>query len=472
MLARNMSAQGRRGPKGEGAGLDRNEVLIVGGGLVGQTLANRLSRDGYDVTLVEKDPDRVREVGETLDVHIFEGDGATAPVLRSAGIENVGLVVAATESDASNVVVGFLASHVFNTPRVVVRVHDADHEEGFTQACKDRPVEGVCVNPDTASVDRIASLLEVPGAVDVMQFLEGGVFVAGFRISAASDFAGLQVSDMKLLFASTPTLAVAIQRGTRWIVPGGTEQILAKDLVYFAIARHELADVLALVGAPPERHGRIMVAGATSIGLALAKRLEERDERVVMLEEDRATAQAAASQLDHVLVIVGKSTDQALLEDEEIEQVSTFVALTDDHESNLVSGLLARRLGAGRSIVLVDNPAMVSMVGDIGIDAIISPRLLTIGETIQHIRGGGIRSGASLLGEEVEIIEVDAKPDCRLTSAPLMDVGLPSGVVIAALERGDQTLLPKGGDQIMAGDRLLIVAMSELSTKLNEFLES
>ena len=215
-----------------------------------------------------------------------------------------------------------------------------------------------------------------------------------------------------------------------------------------------------------------MVAGATPIGLALAKRLEERDERVVMLEEDRATAQAAASQLDHVLVIVGKSTDQALLEDEEIEQVSTFVALTDDHESNLVSGLLARRLGAGRSIVLVDNPAMVSMVGDIGIDAIISPRLLTIGETIQHIRGGGVRSGAALLGEEVEIIEVDAKPDCRLTSAPLMDVGLPSGVVIAALERGDQTLLPKGGDRIMAGDRLLIVAMSELSGKLNEFLES
>ena len=169
--------------------MERNEVLIVGGGLVGQTLANRLSRDGYDVTLIEKNTDRVREVGETLDIHIFEGNGATAPVLRSAGIENVGLVVAATESDASNVVVGFLASHVFNTPRVVVRVHDAGHEEGFTKACQDRPTEGVCVNPDTASVERIASLLEVPGAVDVMRFVEGNVFVAGFRINDASDIA-------------------------------------------------------------------------------------------------------------------------------------------------------------------------------------------------------------------------------------------------------------------------------------------
>jgi trk system potassium uptake protein TrkA len=451
--------------------VEGSEVLIVGGGLVGQTLAKRLSRTGYDVTLIERDPDRVREITDTLDVRIIEGNGATTPVLRSAGIENVGLVVAATESDTANVVVGFLASHVFNTPRVVVRVHDAGYEEGFTQACANRPVEGVCVNPDTASVDRIASLLEVPGAVDVMQFIDGGVFVAGFRITAASDFAGLRVSDMKLLFASTPTLAVAIQRGSDWIVPGGTEQILSGDLVYFAIARHELADVLALVGAPPERQGRIMVAGASSIGLSLARRLEERDERVVMLEEDPRAAQAAASALDHVLVIEGRATDQSLLEDEEIEQVSTFVALTDDHESNLVAGLLARRLGAGRSICLVDNPAMVSMVGDIGIDAIISPRLLTISETIQHIRGGGVRSGAALLGEEVEIIEVEAKTDCRLTSAPLVDVGLPQGVLIAALERGDQLLLPRGGDQVMPGDRLLIVLMTELSGQLNEFLE-
>jgi trk system potassium uptake protein TrkA len=451
--------------------VEGSEVLIVGGGLVGQTLAKRLSRTGYDVTLIERDPDRVREITDTLDVRIIEGNGATTPVLRSAGIENVGLVVAATESDTANVVVGFLASHVFNTPRVVVRVHDAGYEEGFTQACANRPVEGVCVNPDTASVDRIASLLEVPGAVDVMQFIDGGVFVAGFRITAASDFAGLRVSDMKLLFASTPTLAVAIQRGSDWIVPGGTEQILSGDLVYFAIARHELADVLALVGAPPERQGRIMVAGASSIGLSLARRLEERDERVVMLEEDPRVAQAAASALDHVLVIEGRATDQSLLEDEEIEQVSTFVALTDDHESNLVAGLLARRLGAGRSICLVDNPAMVSMVGDIGIDAIISPRLLTISETIQHIRGGGVRSGAALLGEEVEIIEVEAKTDCRLTSAPLVDVGLPQGVLIAALERGDQLLLPRGGDQVMPGDRLLIVLMTELSGQLNEFLE-
>jgi trk system potassium uptake protein TrkA len=452
--------------------VEASDILIVGGGLVGQALAARLARDGYDVTLVERDPEKVRELADTLDVQVVEGNGATSPTLRAAGIERAGLVVAATESDEVNVVVGFLAANVFDVPRVVVRVRDPGHEEGFTRACADRPVDRVCVNPDTSAVNRIASLLEVPGAVDVMAFLDGQVVVAGFRIGYESDFAGLQVSDMKLLFASNPTLAVAIEREGTWIVPGGMEKIMVGDLVYFAIARHELMDVLSLVGAEPEKRGRIMVAGATSIGLALAKRLEASDERVVLLEEDPAAAQRAAEELDHVLVIRGRATDQSLLEDEEIEQVSTFVAVSDDHESNLVSGLLARRLGAGRSIVAIDNPAMASMVGDIGIDAIISERLLTIGLTLQLIRGRGVRSGAALLGDEVEIVEVEAERGSRITSAPLMELGLPRGVLVAALHRGEELVMPKGSDQVAPGDRLLIVVMADLMGKLTDYLEA
>lgn len=452
--------------------MDGHEILIIGGGLVGQTLAERLSRDGYDVTLVERQVEKVRALSEVLDVRLLTGNGTTSPVLRDAGIEQAGLVVAATERDEANIVVGFLASHVFKTPRVVVRVRDSGHEEGFTSACKDLSVDGVCVNPDTASVERLASLLEVPGAVDVMQFLEGRVLVAGFRIGLNSDFTGLRVSDMKLLFASTPTLATAIQRGQDWLVPSGVEEIRAGDLVYFAIARHELRDVLTLVGVPPEKRGRIMVWGASSIGLALVKRLEATEKRVIMLEEDPGIAQAAADELGHVLVIQGRGTDQSLLEDEEIDQVSTFVAVTDDHESNLVSALLAKRIGAGRSICLVDNPAMVSMVGEIGIDAIISPRLLTIGQMLQHIRGGGVRSGAALLGDAVEIIEIEAEADCQLVSAPLAELKLPRGVLVAALLRGEKLVVPQGDDQVLAGDRVLIVAKTDLVGKLADFIES
>lgn len=453
--------------------VEANSILIVGGGLVGEALAGRLARDGYDVTLVERDPQKVRELADTVDVQVIEGNGATAPTLRAAGVEEASLVVAATESDECNVLVGFLAARLFETPRVVVRVRDPGHEEGFVRACEWDPGERVCVNPDTSAVDRIAALLEVPGAVDVMHFFDGSVIVAGFRIADTSDFAGLQVSDMRLLFATTPTLAVGIQRGRNWLVPDGTEKILAGDLVYFVIAQHQLGDVLSLVGAAPcKEKGRIMIAGATSIGLALAKRLESRDERVVLLEEDPVKAQRAAEELDHVLVIKGRQTDQALLEDEEIEHVSTFVAVTADHESNLVAGLLARRLGAGRSFVLVDNPAMVSMAGDIDIDAMISPRLLTISLILQNIRGGGVRSGAALLGDEIEIVEVEAEVGSRLTEEPLKRVGLPRGVLVAALQRGDELVVPSGEHRVDPGDRVLIAVKADLASKLTEYLEA
>jgi trk system potassium uptake protein TrkA len=355
---------------------------------------------------------------------------------------------------------------------VVVRVRDSGYEEGFALATPTRSADRVCINPKTACVDRIASLLQVAGAVDVMQFFDGAVLVAGFRIGESSDFAGLHVSDMKLLFASTPTLAAAIQRGERWIVPGGGEQILAGDLVYFVIDRNELHDVLSLVGVGPRLSGRIMIAGATQIGLALAKRLESGVVPVVLMEEDRDRARAAVEVLTDTLVIRGRATDQALLEDEEIEQVSTFVAVSDDHEDNLVAGLLARRLGAGRSIVLVDNPAMVAMVGDIGIDAIISQRLLTIGAMFQHIRGGGVRSGAALLGDEVEIMEVVAEAGSRITEKTLATAGLPRGVLIAALQRGDELVFPRGDDKVQAGDRILIVVMTDLVAKLTDYLEA
>ncbi|MCH2186104.1 Trk system potassium transporter TrkA [Myxococcota bacterium] len=451
----------------------QGQIVIVGGGLVGQTLAHRLTRIGHDVTLVERNEGTVRELSETLDVRLVEGNGATSPVLREAGIEQAELVVAATESDAANMVVGLLAAHVFQTPRVVVRVRDVGHEEGFERGCSDEPMNRVCINPDTASVDRIANLLDVPGAVDVMQFFGGDVLVAGFRISEASDFAGLRVSDMKLLFAATPTLAVAIERSGRWLVPGGGETIAAGDLVYFAIASRDLDDVLSLVGVPMERRrGRVMISGASSIGLALARRLDAVGVRVVVIENDGERARQAASELEHVLVIHGRGTDQALLEDEEIESVAAFVALSDDHETNLAAGLLARRLGCGRSIVLVDNPAMASMVGDIGIDAIISPRLLTIAQALRYIRGGGVRAGAALLGDAIDILQIEVEQPCRLTSGCLADLDLPSGVLVAALRRQDALLFPSGETQVAPGDEILIISTTDLSGRVREFIEA
>jgi len=383
-------------------------IVIVGAGRVGQTLAEKLARDGHDVSLIEDDSAKVRELSETLDVQLIEGNGATAPILRRAGIEKANLVVAVTDHDEANMVVGLLASFAFHVPRIVVRLREADHAEGFDLIGQDHPGEHVWVNPDVAAVDRIASLLDVPGAVDVVSFMDGELVVAGFRIGATSDFVGVRVSDLNLLFAAAPTLAVAIHRNDDWIIPHGGEEITIGDLVYFAIAREHLNDVLPLVGVPKDDRRTIMIAGAGPIGLELARRLETADGRTVLIESDEDLAQEASEQLSETLVVKGHATDQALLEEEDIDRVSTFVAVTPDHETNLVGGLLAKRLGAGRAVVLVDNPALVDLVGEIGIDAIISPRVLVIGLALQHIRGGRVRTVAQLLEDQIEIVEAEA----------------------------------------------------------------
>jgi len=448
-------------------------IIIVGGGLVGSTLAEKLSGEGHDITLIEGDAVQARELSDRLDAHVIEGNGATASMLRRAGVEQAGLLLGTTNSDDANMVVGMLGTQLFNVPQVVVRLRAPSYSEGFSLLNREHPSEYVCVNPDAAAVERIFSLLEVPGALDVVSFMDNDLVVAGFRIAASSDFSGLQVVHVQLLFAGTPTLVVAIRRAdNRWVIPSGQDEIIAGDLVYFAIARTDLDNVLSLLGEEREQRQHIMVAGAGRVGLELAKRLEDVDAKVVLIEEDPDRARKAAEVLKHSLVICGNVTDQTVLEEEEIERVSTFVAASSDNENNLVAGLLAKRLGASRAFALLDNPALVHLIGDVGIDAVISPRLLAIGLILQQIGGRNVHSYAALLEDEVEVMEVDAVSGSKLTSGKLANIGLPRGVIVAALRRGEKLLVPRGGDRVEPGDRALIISSTESASKVSEYVGS
>jgi trk system potassium uptake protein TrkA len=445
-------------------------IVIVGGGLVGETLAEKLSRDGHDISLIEKDAGTARALDERLDVQVLQGNGAKARVLRAAGIEEAELVVAMSNSDETNMIVGLLAASLFRVSHIVVRLRDPDHMEGFALVSRDRPFEHVCVDPEAAAVDRIASLLEVPSALDVVEFMDGKLVMAAFKIRVDSDFVDQPVSFMRLAFAGTPSVVAAIDRSGDWIVPHGDEEIRADDIVYFAIAREHLEDVVSLVGVHEERRRTVMIAGASRIGLELARRLEGHEGRVVLIEQDPELARMAADQLEQTLVVRGRATDRALLVEEDVDRVATFVAATADHESNLVAGLLAKRLGAARAFALVDNPALVNLMGDVGIDAIISPRLLAIGLTLQHIHGAGVRTVAPLLEDRVEVVEAEAAKGSPITRGTIAEVGLERGVLIAALRRGEELLLPSGEDRVEPGDLVLIITTTDQAPKVAKYL--
>lgn len=472
----------------------RSGILIVGGGLVGSTLADLLAREERDVTLIERDRDTVRDLTARLgDVRVVEGNGTTGAALRKAGIDDAELVVAVTQYDEANLITGLLAS-AFDVPRLIVRIRDPDHSRSFDIVRRERgDFDYLAVNPTTAAVEKIASLLEVPGARDVCSFLSGELIVAGFPISERSDFAGLAIRNIDLMFAGTPTLVAAIRRDGEWIIPRGEDEIRHGDVAYFAVGRDHLPVVLELLGNEKADRPHIMVAGATEIAVQLARRLESQDDvaetsaffddrrrrkraaRVTLIDDEHEHAERASGSLVDTLVVEGAPTDQALLEEEEIEGVSAFVAATADHETNLVSALLAKRLGARRAFALVDNPAIADLVGDIGIDAPIVPRQLTIDLALSYIRGDSVVSVTTLLQEGMEVFEGEVDPASPLCKGPIRDVAsrLRGAIVIAVQRReGQGLIIPRGDDRIGPGDHVVVLCTKEHAKSVGRFLSA
>ncbi len=446
-------------------------VVVVGGGLVGSTLAEKLAGDGHDVVLVEQSRELIAELDERLDVQTIRGNGATVPVLVRAGIESCDLLLATTDSDEANMVVALVGSALFRVPRVVARLRDPGHEESFSKIASEITGERLSINPEVAAVDRILSLVPVPGAVDVVPFFAGRLLVAGFRIPPGSEFAGLMLSHLKLLFPASPMLVVAIRRDGDWRVPHGDDEIRASDLVYFALDPAELDNVLTLLGLRRGMERRVMIVGASRIGLGLARRLEREKVPTVLLDARRARCEMAAAELSETVVVHGSPTDRGLLEEEGADRVESFVACTDDHEENVVACLLARRLGAAHTFALVDNPALAGLIGEVGIDAVISPRLLAVGLALQFARKGRVRAVAALMEDSVEAIEVEAVADSRLVRSELAELGLPRGVLVAAVQRGEGIRVPGGADRIRPGDRVLLITTTETAGRLDAFLE-
>jgi trk system potassium uptake protein TrkA len=392
-------------------------AIVVGGGLVGSSLAAKLASDGHDVTLVEHDRSLLRELDEHLDVQTIAGNGATVPVLRRAGIDQCELLLATTNSDEANMVVALVGAALFKVPRVVARLRDPGHEDSFRTIAADLGGERLAINPDLAAVQRILSLMAVPGSLDVVPFFDERLLVAGFTVRPTSEFNGLLLSHLRLLFPATPMLVVAIRREGRWLIPHGEDEIRADDLVYFAMDPGEMENVLTLLGFARGSERRVMIAGATRIGVELASRLETTGVRVTLLDSRREACEDAAGRLDSTLVVHGPCTSRELLEEEGADRVEGFVAATDDHEENVVACLLARRLGAAHTYALVDNPALAGLIGEVGIDAVISPRLLAVGLALQFARRGRVTAVAALLDDEVEVIEAVVSPGCRLARA-------------------------------------------------------
>ncbi len=436
------------------------KILIVGAGVVGSNLAEELSTAGHDVSVVDRDPELVRRLGERMDVMAVTGNAGQPSVLRRAGIEAAEMVVAVTDIDEVNLVICMIAEQ-FGVRHKIARLRNEEYAgPGATLDLSALGIDSV-INPEELISETLLRILEIPGAYDVATFAEGKVLLVNFAITAEAPISGRKLAELREAAAMESFLVVAIFRGERAIIPRGDDQLLAGDHISVLVNADTLPLLIPMVQREVQHVTRVVLAGADRIGLRIAAQLERRLERVVLIEPEAARAEEAARALERTLVLRGEATDPDLLREADLERCQFFMALTRDDEYNLLSALMARRHGAPRVALLAYHPTYVPVLTSIGLDIVVNPRLVTVGEILRYIRKGPVQNITRLRESAAEVMELRAVAGSRVVGKPLMEIDFPEGAIVGALLHGDELVIPRGGTRIAEGDRVVVFALPE-----------
>ena len=444
------------------------KIIILGAGEVGFHIAQKLSEESQDVVLIDKDPLQIKRISENLDVQALLGSGTSPQVLKDAGIKEADLLVAATDSDEVNLISCLLARNLNQYIVKVARIRNKEYLEEKDLFGPDLLSIDHIINPQSVMVETILTLMGVPGASDVIDFVGGQVKLIGLAVHKNSHFIGKQLLSFKGL--EEKLLVGAIVRGNQVVIPRGKDTILAGDLVYVVVRNDELNQVLRLFDINQETLRRVIIVGAGQTGTALATALDHGKLHVKIIDNDTEKCTALAEKLERVIVINGDGRDKDLLLEENIGDVDVMVAITGDEESNVLISLLAKGLGAKRTITRVSKLSYIPLVSAIGLDTVVSPRLSAVRAILQYIRRGKIISVAPLKGEHAEAIEAEALETSDIVNVPLSKVKFPKGAIVGAIVRGEQIIIPRGDNVIMPGDHLIIFALQQVIPKLEKLL--
>jgi trk system potassium uptake protein TrkA len=447
------------------------KVIVAGAGEVGFNIAEKLSREKVDVVLVDISADRLAEISDTLDVQTVVGTIGHPAILKEAGIGDAELLVAVTSSDESNVLACRLVQLLAPAVRRVARIRDPL----LFQTLSEGDVrEGLgldfVIDPTSLTVDTILDFLDLPGAVDVIDVASGRLKFVGVRVPRGHHAVGRTLAEVLPRSEGQHLLAVAVYRHQQVLIPTGATVLKARDLVYMAAVPEHLLEVGRFFGLEWRGARSVFILGGGEVGLALARRLEERDLVIKLVEQNQERCEFLSRELARTIVLRGDATDQTLLEDEGISDCDVFIAVGTDDEKNMVSCLLAKRLGAHSTITRVNRYAYAPLVSAIGLESLVSARVAAVSAILKYIRKGLVVTVATLHNEEAEIVEATVPEGSRLAGKALKDLRFPPGSIIAGVLRESGTLIPKGDTVIEAGDTLAVVARSEAVGQLEKAL--
>jgi trk system potassium uptake protein TrkA len=448
------------------------KVIILGAGQVGSSVAENLVRENYDITVVDTDADKLVALQDRFDLRTVAGSAAHPETLRAAGAEDADMVLAVTNSDETNMVACTIANNLFHTPTKIARIRAADyvaHPELFRQDVI--PVD-VIISPEQIVTDYILRLIEYPTALQVLDFADGLVRLVAVRAYLGGPLVGQPLKTLREHLPGIETRVAAIYRKDRPIIPEGDTVIEADDEVFFIAATEHISDVLSELRRLDRPVKRVMLAGGGNIGKRLALGLEKRGMLTKLIDHNPVRARKVAEELNRTVVLLGDAADGELLKREGIDDIDTFCAVTSDDEANILSSMLAKRLGARRVMALINRAAYVDLMQGGSVDIAISPQQATIGSLLARLRRGDVAAVHQLRRGAAEAIETVAHGD-RIASSvvgrAIQDIPLPHGANIGALVREVRGTTDIAGETVTgAPERRVLIAHHDTVIEPND----
>ena len=440
------------------------KIIILGAGQVGTSTAEILAKEDNDITLIDNVASQVEGLQDRLDIRTIVGSASHPSVLEQAGGPDADLILAVTDKDEVNMAACQVAYTLFRTPKKIARIRSVEyltHTEIFSD--ESIPVD-VIISPEQLITQHVLHLIEYPGALQVVDFAGGKIQLVGLKAYHGGPLVGRELRTIREDLPTVEARVAAIYRHDRPIIPEGDTIIEPDDEVFIVAAAPHIPIVMSefcTVEAPGQN---IMLVGAGKIGLQLARSLEQNNYQVKLVEHGAERARQVAEQLDATIVLRGDAADEDLMLQENIDATDVFCSLTNDDEANILSAMLAKRLGAHRAMALINRSAYVDLIESSVLDVAISPSLITVGSLLTHVRRGDTIAVHSLRRGAAEAIETIAHGDATSSSVVgrrIEEISLPSGTRVGALLRNQAVIIPHHDTVIEAEDHVILFVIDK-----------
>ncbi len=420
--------------------------------------------------MVDNRAGALTRVADTLDVQTMLGSGASPGVLMDAGVDGADILLAVTDSDEINLMACYFAKRLSPDITLLARARGegfAEHKELLTG----EPMSiSKLINPDQEVVNSILRLMSVPGAVEINEFADGKIRLIGVQLPDDSPLIGVKLMNLRDITDDIGLVIAALVRDDELIIPSGIDVVQTGDVIYFTCDIADQDEILDIFGLEKKPINSVLIVGGGNIGYSLAKSLDNKFYHTRLVERDPARCAFLSEELNRPIVLQGDGTDQGLLEEENVGDLDMVIAVTGEEEMNILSCLLAKKMGVRETIVRINNFAYMPLVRPIGIDHVVNPRLAAVNTILGYIRRGTVISAVAIKGEEAEVLECYAEETSQLTGKRIMDVKFPKGALILCFQRGDKVVVPRGETVIEPGDRLVILSTRNNISKVESAL--